>query len=207
MKILIVDDHALFREGLCHVLTGLSGEFVPFMAANEGEARRHLAEHPDLNLVLLDLHIPNEDGFVILEAIRQEYPQVPVVILSATSSLRDVQRVLDAGAVGFIPKDSTSSVMRNALQVILSGGVYLPQNLLQLLKSMPPNRQGVNLTPRQRQVLELILRGRSNKAIAAELSLSEATVKMHLGYVFKILGVSNRTQAVIEAEKMGLFPR
>lgn len=206
MKILIADDHALFREGMCHVLGGL-GESVTLLQAAECEsALQHATDHPDLDLVLLDLNMPGKNGFAVLDTFANRYPALPVVILSASNQRNDIQRALDAGALGFIPKDTTSAVMLSALRLVLSGGIYVPPAIAISAESeyKKPQHDKHHFTPRQLETLAFLAQGYSNKEIARDLSLSEATVKMHVTAIFKILGVSNRTQAVLAVEKSGL---
>lgn len=203
MKILIVDDHALFREGLCYVLKSLEAQVSILEASNYDSALRCAAENADIDLILLDLHLPGKNGFTILNALIQRYPALPVVIISASNQHSDIQRTIDAGAMGYIPKDTTSAVMLNALRLVLSGGVYVPQRLAQQNRQHS-NNNGPDLTPRQLQVLSLLTQGDSNKEIAFKIDIAEATVKMHITSILKTLGVSNRTQAALAAEKMGL---
>lgn len=204
MKILIVDDHTLFRQGLCYVLNELGEQISILEASGFEQARQQVAANPDLDLVLLDLNMPGEDGFTALDTFTRTYPVMPVVILSASKRHSDIKRALDAGAMGYIPKDTTSTVMLNALRLVLSGGIYVPPDMAQQFEL----KQGVSnapiLTPRQLQVLAQIVQGQSNKVIASELNLAEATVKMHVTSIMKSLGVTNRTQAAMVAEKLGL---
>lgn len=206
MKILVIDDHALFREGLCHVLNALQDDVTILEAPDFTRAMQCLPENTDLDLVLLDLNMPGTDGFSALAAFSEQYPALPVVILSASSQRSDIQRALDAGAMGYIPKDTTSSIMLNALRIILSGSVYVPPDYAQHeAKDEQANRGNTHpLTPRQQQVLRLLVEGISNKEIATQLDLAEATVKMHVTAIFKTLGVTNRTQAAMAVEKLGL---
>ena len=206
MKILIVDDHALFREGLRHVLNEL-GEVIEVLEAADFEsASTYVSANPDLDLVLLDLNMPGKDGFSALDTITKTYPAMPVVIVSASNRRSDAQRALDSGAMGYIPKESTSKVMLNALRLILAGGIYVPANMIQAepdaTASSKQNTHG--LTPRQIEVLALLVQGCSNKEIAIQMQLAEATVKMHVTAILKTLGVNNRTQAAIAVEKLGL---
>ena len=206
MKILIVDDHALFRNGLSLVLEALEENTIIFEASNSEQAIQYVSEHPDLDLVLLDLNMPGKDGFITLESFTKKYPALPIVIISASNQRSDIQRVLDDGAMGYIPKETESAVMLSALRLVLSGGVYVPPVLSQAngqyLKQQSAN--GTALTPRQLEVLAMLVHGHSNKAIAYDMNLSEATVKMHVTAIIKNLGVSNRTQAAMTAEKRGL---
>jgi len=206
MKILIIDDHSLFREGLSHVLNALDEQISILEASNYEHALQHVSQNRDLDLVLLDLNMPGKDGFSVLTAMSENFPAVPVVILSGSTQPSDVKRALDSGAVGYIPKDSTSSVMLNALKLILAGGIYVPPGLMQ---PEPENINGIEysvfgLTQRQCQVLALLIEGHSNKKIASLLQLAEPTVKMHVTAILKAMGVTNRTQAAREVEKLGL---
>jgi len=195
MKILIIDDHALFREGLSYVLHKLEEEVKIFEASHYEQALQHISKNTDLDLVLLDLNLPGKDGFAVLDTITNNYPAMPVVIISASDHSRDIKRALDAGAMGYIPKYTTSSVLLNALRLILSGGIYVPPG--------KTDNEASVLTPRQLEVLELLIEGCSNKVIASRLELAEATVKMHVTSIFKGLGVSNRTQAAMAAKNSG----
>jgi len=198
MHILIVDDHALFREGLCHVLHTLDEDAAIIEASDYDGTLQQLAAETEMDLVLLDLHLPGRNGFDILQAIVRQYPALPVVILSGSTQRSDMQRAINLGARGFIPKDSSSAIMLSALRLILSGGIYVPQTAKQV------SGQETELTRRQRDVLELMVKGMSNKEIGLALDLMEATVKMHVSTIFKILNVSNRTQAAMLAERLGL---
>ena len=205
MKILLIDDHALFREGLSHVLCKLEEHVDILQAAELKYATQHISENPDLDLVLLDLNMPKIGGFEILENFTKSYPTLPVVIISASNKRSDIQRALALGAMGFIPKDTTGDVMLNALQLILSGGIYTPPDLTQQPnQAEDQTNQTPALTPRQFEVLHLMVEGHSNKVIAAKLELAEATVKMHVTAILNSLEVSNRTQAAMVAEKLGL---
>lgn len=206
MKILIADDHALFREGMRHVLGGLAESVSLLEAPDCIQALEHAANHPDLDLVLLDLNMPGRDGFAALELFVGRYPALPVVILSASEQRSHMQRALNAGACGFIPKDTTGAIMLNALNLVLSGGIYLPPAMALADDSVDTNVQHnrPDFTPRQLETLALLVQGFPNKEIARYLNLAEATVKMHVTAIFKCLGVSNRTQAVLATERLGI---
>jgi DNA-binding NarL/FixJ family response regulator len=201
MKILLADDHALFREGMRHVLDGLAEHMIILEAPDCERALQHAAQNADLDLVLLDLNMPGKNGFAALDIFAEQYPALPVVILSASSQRSDMQRALDRGAMGFISKDATGSIMLNALRIVLSGEVYIPPALMQAPSGHPSTPV---LTARQMDVLALLVEGQSNKKIGMCLGLAEATVKMHVTAIFKELNVSNRTQAAMAAEKLGL---
>ena len=215
MKILVVDDHPLILEALHHVLRALDGGATIHDARTAEDGRRLVAEHPDARLLILDLSLPGADGFSLLHELRSAYPGIPVVVLSASDQREDIMRAIDLGAMGYIPKSSSNLVMLQALRLVLSGGVYLPSVALAMrdASSGEPLRvaEGARTTPRelgltarQAQVLALILQGKPNKVICRELGLAEGTVKIHVAAILRALNVSTRTQAVIEASRLGL---
>lgn len=219
MKILITDDHALFREGLRYVLRQLEEGVIILEAGDCREAVRLASEHQDLDLVLLDLVMEGTRGLDALRILRDHAPSVPIVVVSAVEERDIVRQTLDHGAQGYIPKSSTGQVMINALRLILSGGVYLPPLLLdapthrsQSVFSDNPSptayaagrQAGHGLTLRQLEVLALMCQGMSNKQICRVLELSVGTVKIHVTAILKTLNVSNRTQAVLSAKRLGL---
>lgn len=219
MKILVVDDHTLIREGLRLVLKELDDEVVVLEAQNCQETLDLAADNPDLDLILLDLHLPGVDGFDALTEVRERHAAIPVVVLSATDNRETVIGALDRGAMGFIPKSSPTRVMLGALRLVLSGGVYLPAEVLvhadYLFPGIVSPPQGatrrsasasaeLGLTDRQAEVLALMVQGKPNKLICRELGLAEGTVKIHVTAILKVLNVVNRTQAVIAVGRMGL---
>jgi DNA-binding NarL/FixJ family response regulator len=218
MKYLLVDDHALIREALRGVLNELDEGAKILDASRWGDAARLLEEHSDLALVLLDLGLPDRDGFAALEEARAHHPRIPIVILSASCDRDNVVKALDLGAVGFIPKSGEREVMLSALRLIFSGGVYIPPEILS--RSAPPPAPSaasgrradgpaptlpadLGLTARQVDVLALMMRGKSNKAICRILNLAEPTVKNHVTAILKALKASNRTEAVIMVGALG----
>lgn len=207
MKILIADDHALFREGLCHVLEDLAEPLTVLEAVDCPQAMQYARKHSDLDLALLDLQMPGEDGFTALEFFASHLPATPVVILSASDKYSDMQRSLDMGAMGFIPKDTSGSVMLSALNLVLSGGIYIPPSMIREEHQPLPavaQQNTAGLTPRQLEVLALLVEGGANKEIAHRLNLAEATVKMHVTAILKCLGVNNRTRAARAVEQAGI---
>jgi DNA-binding NarL/FixJ family response regulator len=209
MKILIADDHALFREGLRHVLALLADPTPEVVEAADFESAAAVAGAGGIDLVLLDLGMPGgawEDGLAAIKATLP--PEVPVVILSASDDRRRVMAAVNAGAAGFIPKTSSSRVMLSALKLVLSGGVYLPPAMLDQAVDLAMDDHAAGgiagLTPRQREVLSLLGEGKSNKEIARVLQLAEGTVKLHVTAILKNLGVNNRTRAVVAASQLGL---
>jgi DNA-binding NarL/FixJ family response regulator len=214
MKILVVDDHALIREALRGVLTELKGDAAVFEAADCRQAMRVLQEHPGVDLILLDLGLPDRDGFAVLAEFREQYPSTSIVVLSAFSDRDNVVKALDLGALGFIPKSAQREVMLGALNLVFAGGIYIPPDILNR-HATPPQRGRIpadeprtppaelGLTERQLQVLALMRRGKSNKAICRALDLAEPTVKNHVTAILKALKVSNRTEAVVMAGELG----
>jgi DNA-binding NarL/FixJ family response regulator len=200
MRILICDDHALFREGLELVLAQLEPaarlESVPDAEA----ALARVADDSNLDLLLLDIALPGLSGLAALETLRRDYPAVPVVILSASESPADARAALERGASGFIPKSTRGSVLLAAVRLVLGGGVYVPP----LLLDAPPPAPGHGLTGRQLEVLRLIARGLTNAEIARALGISGATVKNHLERIYAALGASNRTEAAMRMRELGL---
>src|SRR6266853_3600020 len=217
VKILVVDDHALIREALRGVLKELKSDATVLEASSCSQAMQVIAEHPDLELILLDLNLPDRDGFSVLTELGERYPAISVVVLSAQQDRGSVVRALDLGALGFIPKSGQREVMLSALQLVFAGGIYIPPEIL--ARDEPSARQGddkppvanrptvspadVGLTERQVDVLSLMMQGKSNKAICRVLNLAEPTVKNHVTAILKALEVSNRTEAVIAVGELG----
>jgi DNA-binding NarL/FixJ family response regulator len=201
MKILIADDHPLFRAGIRHVLIQLSDDPKVLEAGDHSAAMALLSAHHDIALALLDLAMPGMHGLATLDAMMQKYPALPIVILSASENRDDMQRALDGGALGFIQKSSSPEIILSALRLILAGGVYVPQALVRSATPATTTERHADLTPRQSAVLSHVIEGKSNKAIANELGLTEATVKAHVTGIFKALRVTNRMQAALAVGK------
>lgn len=215
MKVLVVDDHPLIREALHQVLRALDQNINLLEAGSAPEALAAAGRNEAIDLILLDLALPGTDGFEVLRELRERHPSFPIVVLSASEQPEIVMRALDAGAMGFIPKTSSNELLLGALRLVLSGGVYLPAEVLRrttapALVSRPATAatgvgyRDLGLTERQAQVLALVVQGKPNKIICRELDLAEGTVKIHVTAILKALGVANRTQAVIAVGKLGL---
>jgi DNA-binding NarL/FixJ family response regulator len=211
MRVLTADDHGLFRDGLRLVLDQLE-EGIEILEAGSLPAALDAAQGlNDLDLALLDLNMPGMEGIAGVRRFRKMYPDVPIVVISGSDNLLDIDQAMAAGVAGFICKTSSSQVMLSALRLVLAGGVYLPSELLQrhpgnsaARYSSAGNNPEINLTGRQIEVLRLLAEGKPNKVIAAELELSEGTVKIHLNAIFRALKVRNRTEAVLAAQQLGL---
>jgi len=212
MHILLVDDHTLFREALLHVLKQLDAEVLVLEAANCEEARQLLKLRRNLDLVLLDIDLPDQDGLSALPGLCELAPTAPIVVLSGSEHGRHVQSALDRGAVGYIPKSCSGHEMVAALKLVLQGELYVPPRLLGKLALgaaaaiVEQEQSAANgLTNRQIEVLALLAQGLPNKSIAKRLNVAEGTVKLHVAAILRALDVSNRTQAVAAAVKLGLL--
>jgi DNA-binding NarL/FixJ family response regulator len=217
MKILVVDDHLLIREALRGVLKQLRSGAVVLESSDAGQAMQFITEHPDIGLVLLDLNLPDRDGFSMLAELRDRYPATSVVVLSAQQDRDSVVKALDLGALGFIPKSAPREVMLAALELVFAGGIYIPPEILtrrepapvqsqrqpSAANTLPGSPREAGLTERQLEVLALMMRGKSNKGISRVLDMAEPTVKNHITAILKALKVTNRTEAVIAVIESG----
>jgi len=227
-KVLLVDDHPLILSALQSIITSLGDNVSVVTASSAREVRQAVVPGHHLDLVLLDLQLGEDNGFELLAELRTTYPALPVVVISASDRTSDVIRVVDMGAMGFVPKRASNDTLIDALRQVLSGGVYVPamtmgsdrffvssthassyQPAQQLRHSAiqggyqtQPSLAQLGLTPRQSDVLKLLLKGQPNKLIARELGLSVETVKDHVAAVLRALGVNSRTQAVIAVSQM-----
>jgi len=202
VRILLVDDHLLFSRGLQFLLADLDAQASCVMATSIAQA---VAESGPFDLVLLDYALPDSQGNKGLARVRTAHEGVPVVILSGETRLQLVSDLVELGAAGFISKASDTEVLLSALRTVLSGGIYLPRQLLGVPSPNTSERMH-NLSPRQVQVVLKLMQGKPNRIIAQELELAENTVKTHLAAAFRALGVSNRTEAVFKAAALGLMP-
>jgi len=206
-KILIIDDHALFADGLSLILKSL-GSHVDVAISNG--ATRILNDIESLlynDLVLIDLHMPSMDGFGFLSAVRVQKIPITVGVISGTERKSDIERAIGLGAQGFIPKDSPSAEMLKAVSLLLNGKNYLPAQWLGEIDFLNYAHQENNkkeITERQRHVLELMKDGLQNKQIAIVLGISVSAVKGHIENIFKAMGVNNRTACVQVARERGL---
>ncbi|HZZ12592.1 MAG TPA: response regulator transcription factor [Paraburkholderia sp.] len=225
MKFLVADDHELIRQGVKGLLRNLDPD-AQFDEADTWETLA-AAARPDANhdLAIVDLHMPGMSGATSLEVLLKANPALPVVVLSAEESPDEMRAVLAAGALGFVPKRQPASVMLKAIELVLSGGAYVPMEALSLLgtreqhsapasaggadpaapvesaaqiPALQPHQQHLleNLSPRQQEIMRLVHRGWTNKMIARELGVAEGTVKVHLSVIFRALGVHNRSTAI-----------
>ena len=203
MKILVVDDHALVREGLCQVLKGLDSNVEILQADSCQQAFYRARRHVDIDLVLLDYHLPDMTGLAALETFGKRHPELPVVMLSASNDTHVMRKSLQAGASGFITKTSPSDELLRAIHLVLQGDIYWPPLLGSELidATEEPVADFPPLTQRQEKVLERMIDGQSNREIGDALSLSEETIKSHVSAILRHFNVQNRTQAVVAAAR------
>jgi DNA-binding NarL/FixJ family response regulator len=203
MKILVVDDHPLILEAMRHVLPHLRGDLEILTAGDAESALEVARQNPQLEMVLLDLRLPGSRGFYCLATLRDLLPSARVVVVSALDRRELVLGAIDHGAFGFIPKTYSPEAIAEALTVVLSGRVYLPRDALSQAADQyedsayfAPAWEDFNLTQREIEVAELLLRGMQNKAIADKLNMAPTTARVHVSSVLQKLGVRNRTEAV-----------
>ena len=205
---IVADDHPLFRGALREILASLPEPGTIVEAADFDQTARALADNPDADLLLLDLAMPGTSGLSGLALLRAEHPSVPIAIVSGSEDAPIVARALDLGASGFIPKSTGFDEIRQAIQTLLAGDVWLPPDVALDAERDPEVAQLIQrirtLTPQQTRVLTMLGRGLLNKQIAYELGISEATIKAHVSAVLLKLGVDSRTQAVIRLSKLGI---
>ena len=217
MKILIVDDHALVRRGMGHVVRECFAQAKVVEAGNAAEAL-HVMGADDVDVALVDVRMPDSDGLELLHEMKQRWPDVPVIMLTSFDHAHYVRRALAEGAAGYMLKDATPEDLEQAIKVAMSGGgnVLSPRVIQNLFEAMdaggPPengevvHRPASSLTQRETDILALLAEGKSNRDISRALFLSEKTVKAHLAAIFRKLGVTNRTQAAMAAVSMGIGP-
>ena len=230
MKVLLIDDHPLILAALETVVKGLGEDVSVLGLHSAAAARATLAHDADFDFVLLDLQLGDADGFDLLAELRAAYPALPVVVVSASASPANVIRAIDLGAMGFVPKRASHDMLHEALRMVMYGGIYVPpmtagaggdasdtyvdeETVPGYMKlsgpqtatgelNAPHSLAALGLTPRQTEVLSLLLQGQPNKLIARQLNVAVETVKDHVGAVMRALGVSSRTQAVLAVARM-----
>jgi two-component system nitrate/nitrite response regulator NarL len=214
LKVLVIDDHPLVQEGVAAALEALGHEVNVIAAADSEQGLTAAAAHPDIDLVLLDLALPGMSGLAVISALHQRFPSLPVVVLSALEDPENIRNAIASGAMGFVPKSAQTRVLIEVLQQVLEGNVSVPSSLRGGVSASsggtPASGGGTEpdvalLTLRQLEVLSRLCQGKTNKQIATELGLSEKTVKAHVTAIFKVLGVVNRTQAVLVARRIGMI--
>jgi len=208
VRFIVADDHALVREGLVQCLKN-SYPKAAIIDVNDGVALiNELNRQSAVSLILLDLKMPNTQPFELLKEITDKWPSIKVVVLSASENQSDVDLAFDNGARGFIQKSTPTQTLLSIIGQILKGKMYVPELPNEIPSSLntttdikPANKIPLpeSITPRQIDVLKLLLKGKTNRDIAQDLALSECTVKIHVANIFKAIEVSNRTEAAIKA--------
>ncbi len=212
MKVLVVDDHPVVRDGLATLLRQIGPDTAVIEASDASEAFALIARHVDLDVVVLDIVMPGLDGFQAIAEFGRTRPELPVIVLSSSEDAQTARQALAHGALGFVPKSASRHTLLSAIQLVLSGEIYVPALILaeaptvrQAAGRVEAERGPPALTDRQIEVLRLIAEGRTNLTIALELGLSEKTVKAHVTAIFKAMNVLNRTQAAALARSSGLI--
>lgn len=213
MKLILADDHTLFRNGLALLLKAHDADCEIWEGDGLDAALAAAEAHPDAEVALLDLNMPGMDGTQGIFRFVESNPGIPLIILTGTEEPHSIHEALTAGASGFIPKSSTSAVMLSAIQLVLSGGTYIPPLVLSAASDAVAASAGTaagerarsQLTVRQMQVLRLLAEGKPNKTICRELEIEAGTVKAHIASIFRVLDVVNRTEAVAQARLLGLL--
>jgi DNA-binding NarL/FixJ family response regulator len=210
MKLLIVDDHSMVRAGLAALLEQPRYNMSVLLAKDAKEGLDVVHANPDIEVVLLDISMPEIDGIAALKDFGKARPDLPVILLAASENSSDIRRGLAAGALGYVPKSSSPETLLSAIRLVMSGEVYVPPVMLRSGgngedAAVSLHQITIPLTRRQIEVLRLLDRGLSNKAIGRELQLAERTVKAHITAIFKSLRVTNRTEAVAFARRANVL--
>lgn len=222
-KVLVADDHSVFREGLRHVLKNIIVDCVVIEAIDFDGAMSICSEATPPNLILVDLFMPGMDAVISIPALRDRCPEAPIIVISISEALADMRRVFENGASAYIPKSSSTDVLLAAINLVLAGGTYWPETMLNentepgtIMAQLPfggasaevdrPDDPRKLLTRRQYQVLMQMAQGKPNKVIARDLEIALATVKVHVNTILNNLKVDNRTQAVLVAQRLNLIP-
>jgi len=203
LKILVVDDHALIREGLRQVLKGLDTDVEVLEAGSCARAFELALQQPELDLVLLDYHLPDMNGLEALDVFARQHPELPIIVLSGSVNPRVMQQVLNKGAAAFLTKSGMSDELLSVTRLVLAGGVHVPSDPSLSWGDSVADLPTPQFTPRQVEVLHLLLDGFANKEIGRMLCLSDETVKNHVSSILRGFGVTTRTQAVLAANRHG----
>ncbi len=200
IRVMIVDDHPVVRFGLSAII-GLQPDMMVVGEAGTGEEACAICEARPPDIVLMDLRLPGMSGVEAIRSLRKSFPRLRFIVLTTYDGDEDIHRALDAGAQAYLLKAMSHAELANAIRTVHSGGKYLPESVSRTLSERPPQSE---LSPRELQVLELIVKGRSNKEIGDALGISEATVKWHVNLILSRLGVADRTQATVAALQRGI---
>jgi DNA-binding NarL/FixJ family response regulator len=207
LRILVADDHPLMRSALCHAVSEAIAGATALEAASFSDVEAALGNDPGPDILLLDLCMPGMNGLIGLALLRQEHPGVPLVIVSAQEDAATIQRTMEYGASGFVPKSAPVAQISDAIVAVMDGRLWRPSR--QRVNSVPDTDASLaarigGLTPQQLRVLAGIAEGKLNKQIAYEMGVAETTVKAHVTAILRRLGVVSRTQAAIVAGRLTL---
>lgn len=222
MKVIVADDHALIREGLERTLKSFEPDVIVVHAEDSDSVLEKLKNTDSVDIVLLDLCMPGANGFELLKTVCNTYSNIPIVVISSADEPRNMRKAIDCGASGFIPKSASTEIMISVFKLVLSGGVYIPPDMLKqkinnkntnlldvksnVVSLIDETREAARkLTKRQAEVLDLMARGMSNKEIARALEVSEHTIKIHVTAILKLFNAENRTEAVVMAHNASVI--
>ncbi|WP_372625170.1 LuxR C-terminal-related transcriptional regulator [Arsukibacterium sp.] len=212
-KLIVADDHPLFRNALINAISSTFVTKATIETDSFDSTCAALEQHPDTDLLLLDLHMPGNCGFLGLIQLRKNYPSLPIVVISASEELDVIRRVIAFGASAYIPKSANPVDISTALNAVLAGELWVPTHLQKTVFEQQSAGEDLDLaakvaqlTQQQYKVLYYLTEGWLNKQIAYDLHISEATVKAHITAIFRKLGCTNRTQVVIQAQRLTLEP-
>ena len=212
VNILILDDHPLFASALSQIVLQLGGHISIDLAQDTQEAFKLIEYGKNFDLILLDLKLQGLDGFGFIRLLNNNFISSPIIVISASHNPENIQKALELGAVGFIHKSASKSVILDSIKRVMSGElvtptdsnpVHSPHNGTALNTEQAPKEFGIS--QRQYSVLQQVTNGLSNKEIARELGICESTVKTHMSQLFNALAVHNRTACVTEAQRLGLL--
>ncbi|KUM53711.1 LuxR C-terminal-related transcriptional regulator [Rheinheimera sp. EpRS3] len=214
-KLIVADDHPLFRNALINAISSTFATKATIETDSFESTCVALEQHPDTDLLLLDLHMPGNCGFLGLIQLRKNYPALPIVVISASEELDVIRRVMAFGASAYVPKSANPLDISAALNAVMAGELWVPLRLKNQVLDIHSREaeddldlaaRVAQLTQQQYKVLYYLTEGWLNKQIAYDLHISEATVKAHITAIFRKLGVTNRTQVVIQAQRLTLEP-
>jgi len=205
MKILIADDHALFRDSLSLYINEIKPQSVILQVLSFSQVLRILRKEQDIDILILNLDMPDVNGITSILELKHIQENLKIVVISSSEDINQIKQIIKTGVYGYIFKQTDLSSIKEAFKQIFDGYVYIPNALRDIENENNIKINSKPLTNRQSQVLDLIAQGKSNKQIAYEIGVSEATVKLHINALLRCLKVNNRTQAVITAQKIGLI--
>ena len=214
-RALIVDDHPIIRDALVTSLVALEVFKAVETCASFEETRERLAGNSRYDLLILDLSLMDTSGTDGMRYIRENYPEVPVLIFSADDTVETISEAFEAGVHGFVSKSSPVQVVVNAIQLVIAGSTYIPPDAIAMMGFSPPAARpalqaeeqpaSVQLSPKQQVVFEQLVQGMPNKVIADRLDIAEGTVKTHVHSIYQALRVRNRAQAILKARQLRLI--